>query len=364
MRYDKVRSVVRTDAPRETGRDRSWGRALVSRAIGRPLREEEGKSRALSLALQGGGSYGAFTWGVLDRLLEEATLGFDAASGTSAGAVNAVLLADGLAAGGPDEARQRLRQFWKRASDAALLTPFGRLGHAAAATSAATTTLALSAQLVSPYQFNPLGLNPLRTALADLVDFERLRNFSPMRLLVAATQVKTGRLRLFRETELTLDAVLASACLPLLHHAIEVEGEWYWDGGLSANPPLRQLVTASEADDIVIVQLTPETLEDLPQLSPAIQRRVNQIAFNSSLQMEIEAITDLRELCKKKGIFRSRFCRKLQRLRLHRIAAEDAVDGLDRTSTLNLDWSFLTRLMESGRRAAEEWLAGFAKPGE
>ncbi|MFZ5792647.1 MAG: patatin-like phospholipase family protein [Pseudomonadota bacterium] len=326
------------------------------RALRRPRRNEEAP-RLLSLALQGGGSFGAFTWGVLDRLLEEDGIAFDVLSGTSAGAVNAVLLADGLAAGGPEEARQRLRQFWKRASDAALFMPFGRLAGAGAVASAATTTLALSTQLVSPYQFNPLGLNPLRTALADLVDFERLRKASPLRLLVAATQVRNGRLRLFRETELTLDAVLASACLPLLHHAIEIEGEWYWDGGLSANPPLRQAVMASETDDVVIVQLTPENLDEVPQLSPAIHRRVSQIAFNSPLQMEIETIADLCERCRKEGLFRSRFCRKLQRLRLHRIAAEDAVDGLDRTSALNLDWAFLTRLMESGRRAAEKWLA-------
>ncbi|QEX24354.1 alpha/beta hydrolase [Hypericibacter adhaerens] len=315
----------------------------------------EAPVRPLSLALQGGGSFGAFTWGVLERLIEEPGTRFDALSGTSAGALNAVVLADGLATGGPEAAREKLQRFWKRASDAALFTPFGPLGNAGMTASAATT-LALSTQLVSPYQFNPLGLNPLRAILADLVDFERLRQASPMRLLIAATNVQTGRLRLFRESELTLEMVLASACLPLLHHAIEIEGEWYWDGGLSANPPLRPLALETEARDLVIVQLTPERVTRRPQSSPEIARRVNQISFNNPLQTEMEALADLVALYRREPLLLSRRDRRLRHLKLHRIAAEDAVDGLEHSSALALDWSFLTRLKESGRRAAETWV--------
>jgi NTE family protein len=359
MRYDTARSVARADRPAKIAGPwrRAWQRSPGlfrwerSRRTGTP-------ARLLSLALQGGGSFGAFTWGVLDRLIEQQGVNVDALSGTSAGAINAVILADGLAHG-PDQAREKLQRFWKRASDAALLTPFGPLGGAGVTTSAATT-LAFSTQLVSPYQFNPLGLNPLRAILSDLVDFERLRKAAPMRLFIAATHVKSGRLRLFRETELTLEMVLASACLPLLHHAIEIEGELYWDGGLSANPPLRRLAVESEADDLVVVQLTPERMKTVPQSSPEIARRVNQISFNSPLQIELEALSELATLYRREPFLLSRQGRKLRRLRLHKIAAEDAVEGLDRTSALDLGWPFLTRLRESGRQAAETWLAEMA----
>ncbi len=309
------------------------------------------RRRRLSLALQGGGSFGAFTWGVLDRLLESDGVAFDAVSGTSAGAVNAVVLANGLAQGGPDEARRQLTHLWKRLSHAAPLASLG----AATATSAA---IELSARVMSPYQFNPLGVNLLRDILKAEVDFARLRKSSPVRLLIAATRVSDGRLRLFREHEITLEAVLASACLPQLHHAVEIDGEWYWDGAFSANPPLRQLVFDSDTSDIMLVQISPEQQEGLPRLSSQIARRAAQIAFNSPLQKEMEGLDDLRALCKDVGLFRPAVCRKLDRLRLHRIVAEDSVDGLHHASALRLDWSFLTRLKESGYAAAAGWFAG------
>lgn len=360
MRYDAAKSATGSDPLKRVEGSRrfrlpGWRSRSLTVLRQRIGWRREAPVRPLSLALQGGGSFGAFTWGVLERLIEEPGTRFDALSGTSAGALNAVVLADGLATGGPEAAREKLQRFWKRASDAALFTPFGPLGNAGMTASAATT-LALSTQLVSPYQFNPLGLNPLRAILADLVDFERLRQASPMRLLIAATNVQTGRLRLFRESELTLEMVLASACLPLLHHAIEIEGEWYWDGGLSANPPLRPLALETEARDLVIVQLTPERVTRRPQSSPEIARRVNQISFNNPLQTEMEALADLVALCRREPLLLSRRDRRLRHLKLHRIAAEDAVDGLEHSSALALDWSFLTRLKESGRAAAETWV--------
>ena len=321
-------------------------RHLVPRALMAPLRRARAK-RPLSLALQGGGSFGAFTWGVLDRLLEQDDIVIDMVSGVSAGAVNAVLLADGLAEGGPAAARRRLEHFWRRVSSAA---PLARLGHAAAGTAA--IALELSTRVLSPYQFNPLGLNPLRGILADEVDFARLRRASPIRLLIGATRVKDGRLRLFRNDEITLDAVLASACLPHLQHAVEIEGDWYWDGGFSANPPLRQLVLDSAADDVVLVQITPEEQNGVPHLSHDITRRLNQITFNGPLQREIEALADLAAVCGRERYFRSRLCRKLQRLRLHRIAAEDVIEGLQQASASALGWPFLARLKEGGRAAA------------
>jgi NTE family protein len=357
-----VHFMQRKHATRASSRDfaqaPSYGSlGFLARAITAPLRRAEPKRR-LSLALQGGGSFGAFTWGVLDRLLEEQDIELDTVSGASAGAVNAVVLAGGLAAGGRAEAQRRLERFWMRVSDAAPAIRFGR-----AANDSAALAVDLLTRFVSPYQLNPLKLDPLRDCLADLVDFERLRADSPVQLVIAATRVKTGQPRFFRAADITLEAVLASACLPLLRHAVEIDGEWYWDGGYSANPPLRQLVLESGADDILLVQLTPETLEQLPLLSPDIARRMSQITFNGPLHREVEALADLRAMSRRDGLFRSRFCRKLQRLRLHRIAAEDEVDGLDRASALAIDRAFFLRLKESGRAAADRWLAGLPNAG-
>ena len=318
-------------------------------------RRHAGK-RPLSLALQGGGSFGAFTWGVLDQLLEQDAVALDMVSGVSAGAVNAVLLADGLAEGGPAAARARLERFWRRVSGAGALVRFGR-----AVAGTAALALEFSTRLLSPYQFNPLGLNPLREILAEEVDFARLRRASPIRLLIGATAVKDGRLRLFRNDEITLDVVLASACLPQLHHAVEIEGEWYWDGGFSANPPLRPLVLESKADDVVLVQITPEAQKGVPYLLHDITRRVNQITFNGPLQREMEAIADLTEAVRSERYFRSRLCRKLQRLSLHRIAAEDVVEGLQQASAMAVGWPFLARLKEGGRKAAADWAARLAE---
>ncbi|HEX4614838.1 MAG TPA: patatin-like phospholipase family protein [Stellaceae bacterium] len=315
-------------------------------------------NRSLSLALQGGGSFGAYTWGVLDRLLQEQSLGLDMISGTSAGAINAVILADGLAEGGPPAARERLARFWRRISDAAALTPFGQ----GAAGSAAIEALELSTRWMSPYQLNPLGFNPLRDILAGAVDFARLRAASPVRLLIAATRIKDGKLRLFREDEITLEAVLASACLPLIHHAVEIDGEWYWDGGLSANPPLRQLVVDTEANDILLVQVTPQVRQSLPRSSVEIFRRACQITFNSVLQKELDALDDLTALCRKEGAFRSPLCRKLLRLRLHHISPGEPADILEQASALDLDWRFLSRLKENGGEAAGRWLADSSVP--
>jgi NTE family protein len=334
----------------EVARPRANLRRLVPRTLMATLRRERPR-RWVSLALQGGGSFGAFTWGVLDRLLEQGDIAMDVVSGASAGAVNAVLLADGLAEGGPEAARLRLERFWRRVSAAA---PLARLGQAAAGTAAAA--LELSTRMLSPYQFNPLDLNPLRGILADEVDFARLRRASPIRLLIGATRVKDGRLRLFRNDEITLDVVLASACLPQLQHAVEIEGEAYWDGAFSANPPLRQLVLDSVADDVVLVQITPEEQSGVPYLLRDITRRVNQITFNGPLQREIEALADLAAVCGRERYFRSRLCRKLRRLRLHRIAAENAIEGLQQASALALGWPFLSRLKEGGRKAAAEYL--------
>jgi len=303
--------------------------------------------RRLSLALQGGGSFGAFTAGVLDGLLAEEGLALDAVSGASAGAINAVLLADGLAEGGRPAARQKLERFWNRLS---LLSPLPSLGLAEQAAASA-------AILLSPYQFNPLGHDPLRRILEKEVNFERLRRSSPVRLLIATTRVRDGSLRLFREHEISLDAVLASACLPHIHHAVEIDGEAYWDGGFTANPPLRQLVEESRTDDILLVQLTPNERDGIPHSSSEISRRVAEINFAHGLQHELDALAAMSALCDDAGLPKDGLCGKLRRLRLHRIAAEDSVEGLHDASPLKTDWPFIHRLRSAGHAAAAAWLA-------
>ncbi|MBV8591224.1 MAG: patatin-like phospholipase family protein [Acetobacteraceae bacterium] len=338
--------ILPNAGPSRLSRQHSWAGQPGRRGL-------QPNSRNLSLALQGGGSFGAFTWGVLDRLLEEDALRLDMVSGTSAGAVNAALLASGLAEDGPAGARRRLESFWTTLAN---LAPLGgwNLGVPGAAL---MTVLEISTHVVSPYQLNPLGLNPLRDLLLREVDFERLRAAKPVRLLIAATRVRDGQLRLFREDEITIEAVLASACLPLIQHAVEIDGEAYWDGGFSANPPLRQLALGTRAADVLLVQIMPEEYEGKPQAAVDISRRASIMAFNASLQREIDAVNDLRRGCQNAGIFSSQECRKLKRLRLHRIAAVDSVEGLAQASMLNTDPKFLHDLKESGRAAAQEWLS-------
>ncbi|HYZ64953.1 MAG TPA: patatin-like phospholipase family protein [Acetobacteraceae bacterium] len=313
----------------------------------RPRRFARAKGgRRLALALQGGGSFGSFTWGVLDRLLD-ADLELDMVSGTSAGALNAVLLADGLAEGGPEAAKRKLRHFWKRVSEVAPLP-------------VPTRAIELTTAFMSPYQFNPLGLNPLRDLLQAEVDFERLREARPLPLMIAATRVSDGRLRLFREDEITLEAVLASCCLPRLHHAVEIDGEAYWDGGFSANPPVRQLAIETSADLILLVQLLAEHAGGTPRRGAEITQRLSGIAFNEPLLKELEALDDLRAVCKEQKVMRSKLCRKILRLRLQRITAESAVQGLGDHSPLHADWPLLTRLHDAGAAAADGWLAAQA----
>ena len=292
----------------------------------------------LSLALQGGGSFGAFAWGVLDRLLEEEGVAFDAVSGSSAGAVNAVLVASGLIEGGRAGARAKLASFWKRISGAAALLPTGMpLG----------AGLELVMRTLSPYQFNPFNLNPLRDALAAEVNFERLRAQSKLRLLIGATRVRDGALRVFSNEELTVEAVLASACLPLLAQTVELDGEPYWDGGYAANPPLLPLVQATSAAQILIVQITPTTVEKPPMTAREIAARIEQIQFNATLNSELEAL----KLGKLLGL-----TRKLKDLRIGRISAQEHSEDLAEKSAGNLGWDFLESLQRSGRAAAELWL--------
>ena len=313
--------------------------------------------RPLSLALQGGGSFGAFTWGVLDRLLEQPDITWDTLSGASAGAVNAVLLADGLAAGGPPEARRKLAWFWEEVSRR---TPNG-------ATTLAVAALGASLRMLSPVAIDPPELTPLRALLTEGVDFDRLRRHAAEatgpNLLIAATRVRDGRATLFRTPEITRDAVLASACLPFLGRPVTIDNEAYWDGGYSANPPLRALVAESAAEDVLLVRLLPASQDGVPHGAQDVARRMQELAFNAPLQREADELAALRADARNWAPFRPARTRRLARLRLHEIAAPGAVAGLERESALDTGWPLLHRLMTAGREAAAEWLAADGRDG-
>lgn len=279
-------------------------------------------------------------------MLEEEHLSFDAVSGASAGAVNAVILAAGLLAGGKPEARRRLDHFWGRMSQ---MAPPKR-------SAAAALFADLVSHLISPYQLNPFNLNPLKSLLSAEIDFEALRANPPLRLLIAATAVSTGRLRIFRETELTREMVLASASLPLLSQAVPIGAERYWDGGYSANPPLTPLVEVSEASDLLIVQIMPTQGAELPMSSHAIVKRLEQVTFNGVFLREAAALAMMARVAGS-GSRDPAFSRKLRQLRVHHISADRECSKLSEASGGNLDRRFLLELRESGRSAAEAWLA-------
>jgi NTE family protein len=214
----------------------------------------------------------------------------------------------------------------------------------------------LATRLISPYQFNPFNLNPLKGILAEEVDFEALREAPALRLLVAATRVSDGGLRIFREKELTLDVALASSCLPLLHHAVTIDGEAYWDGGYAANPPLMPVIATSRASDVLVVQIVPTAGAEMPTTSPEIVKRTLQITFNGPLLRDLEALAAMTKLSGADGEG-SPLSRKLKRLRLHHVAAEKEVPGLGEASALDRDRDFLIALRDAGRAAADRWLA-------
>jgi NTE family protein len=310
----------------------------------------------IDLALQGGGSHGAFTWGVLDRLLEEPRLRIAGISGTSAGAMNAAVLADGWVEGGPEGARKALDKYWKRVSLAAALSPLQRspldrlMGSWTLDTSPAYITMDLMSRLLSPYNLNPLGLNPLRGILAESIDFSRLSR-SPIKLFITATNVRTGRGRIFRNPEITADVLLASACLPTMFRAIEIDGDPYWDGGFAGNPTITPLVRESDAHDVILVQINPRERPGTPRSAAEILNRLNEISFNSPLAKELRMIALLRQVVDPGTGEGARWAR----MRTHTIRT-DLLAQLGASSKLNAEWDFVTMLRTEGRRAASEFL--------
>lgn len=315
--------------------------------------------KPINLALQGGGSHGALTWGVLDRLIEDDRLDIRALSGTSAGAMNAVVLADGFARDGKAGARAALTAFWKAVSEAARYSPAQRTwldrmtGRYSLDRSPGYLWMEAMGRLFSPYELNPFDLNPLRDLLAAQVDFDRV-NGSGVFVNVTATNVRTGLPRVFATGELSVDTVLASACLPQIYKAVEIGGEAYWDGGFSANPALYPLVMNSESRDVVIVQINPFVRQTLPRTAREIINRVNEISFNTSLVKELRTLA----LMEKAGVQMPGAGPEgaLGGAFLHLIHVDEEVQDLAASSKLNAEWGYLQTLFDRGRRWAEVWL--------
>lgn len=325
------------------------------------------KVKPINLALQGGGSHGAFTWGVLDRLFEDDRLDIAAISGTSAGAMNAVVAAHGYHDGGAEGARAKLDSFWRAVSAAAMASPIRRspldilTGTWNLDLSPAFTFFDMLSRVASPYELNPLRLNPLRDVIEDQIDFAKVRDCEGMGLFLAATRVHTGRVRVFRRSEITADVMMASACLPFLFHAVEIEGEPYWDGGYMGNPPLFPFFSGSDCDDIVIVQTNPIVREGTPASAREILNRLNEITFNSALQHELRAIRFVTRLIDEGDLDAKRY----RRMMVHMIHGRKQIRPLGASSKLNAEWPFLRHLFEIGRAAAEDWLArNFAALGQ
>jgi NTE family protein len=312
------------------------------------------RQRRLNLALEGGGAHGAFTWGVLDRLLEDETLDVGWISATSAGAVNAVALAAGLAEGGRAGARAKLRAVWEAVAKAGV--PDLLRNNPWLAGLSKSNTLAQVASLFSPYDFNPLNFDPFRKLLEAHVDFARLRASAGPQLLIAATDVATGRPRLFRRAETTVEAVLASACLPTIHHAVSIDGHAYWDGGFSANPDLVTLGRESPVGDTLIVKLNSIEKPGVPMSAREISARINQITFNQPMLRDMEVIETVRALGRWSRLMNARDAR-LARHRFHLIDAGRFTGALAPESKGKPDLELLTYLHSAGRSETEKWLA-------
>lgn len=325
------------------------------------------KTKAVNLALQGGGAHGAFTWGVLDHILEDGRLEIAAISGTSAGAMNAVALADGYTRGGAKEARSTLHTFWESMSALARFGPIQRtpldifMGNWSLENSPSFHALEAMTRVVSPYQFNPMNINPLRDLVAESIDFDSVRACDAIKLFISATNVETGRVKIFDHKQLTVDMVMASACLPFIYQAVEIDGVPYWDGGYMGNPALFPFHGTTGTDDIVVIQINPIERCGAPRTAQEIQNRLNEISFNGSLLKELRAIDFVDRLIAEGKLSTDEY----RQVRVHIIENQDALKPLGASSKMNAEWAFLVHLRDLGRQTASEWMdANFKNIGQ
>ena len=321
------------------------------------MTEAHAEPKLINLALQGGGSHGAFSWGVLDRLLEDPRVEIEGITGASAGAMNAVALAAGFADGDREEARASLRRFWTGVLDEARSSPLQRspiemlLGNWGMEASPAYVMFDLVTRVASPYDFNPFNLNPLRDLVVQLIDFDRVRK-SKVKVFISATNVETGRAHVWNKKELTADHVMASACLPWLFKAVEIDGVPYWDGGFTGNPALWPLFEHCDSDDVVLVQINPIKRSGAPTTARDIINRVNEITFNASLLHDLRAMDFVARLIEAGRLDDTEYRRML----MHAIADEKSLGELGASSKFNVEPDFIDMLFQKGRAAAENWL--------
>jgi len=315
-------------------------------------------TKKINLALQGGGAHGAYTWGVLDRLLEEKNVEIEGISGTSAGAMNAAMLVNGFVQGGREGAKECLETFWRRVSEAAAFSPLHKTPLDRMLTgwnmdlSPAYHWFDLMSRIFSPYELNPLHINPMRSIIEELIDEDQVKACSTIKLFVTATHVASGQARVFQCHEITPDVLLASACLPFIFQAIEIDGQNYWDGGYMGNPAIWPLIYNCQSEDVVLVQINPIHDEKLPQTAGEIINRLNEISFNSSLIAEMRAINFVSKLLQEGTVSAKRY----KDMRVHLIYAADHLKSLNASSKMNADWDFFLYLKNIGRLTAEHWL--------
>ena len=321
-------------------------------------KSQETKKKTINLALQGGGAHGAFTWGVLDALLEDGRLEVEALTGTSAGAMNAAVYATGLSKNGPEGARKALLDFWRDVSLDGHIPPAARMLLDVMMTpwkigaAAGQSVMEASRNVFSAYELNPLDINPLRSVVEKHVNFKMLRETKGPNLFIAATSVHTGKLRIFKRPELTADMLMASAALPFLFRAVDVEGEPFWDGGFMGNPALFPLFNSNAVNDIVLVQINPIERDDTPDNAVDIMERVNEITFNAPLLGELRAIDFVSRMISEGALKGTHH----KAIRMHRIEAQDKLNAFGTASKLQADWAFFTKLFDIGRETAQIFL--------
>lgn len=313
--------------------------------------------KKMNLALQGGGAHGAVTWGVLDRLLEDDRIAVEGISGASAGAVNAAALAYGLFRGGRESARETLDRLCEEIMRVGAFASPVRAGPFDDADDPlAYRMFDIFTRIYSPYQFNPFNINPLRDVLARVIDFDALKECTVTKLYLSATNVRTGKVKIFRTRDASIDAVLASTCLPFLFKAVEIDGEAYWDGGYMGNPPLFPFFYEVESSDVVIVHINPLTRDKVPMTAPEILNRLNEISFNGSLLRELRAVAFVEKLLED-GWLKEEYRDELKKVRIHSIRSDCALEDYSVASKFNVDRRFLTTLKAQGRAIADEWLS-------
>ncbi len=329
--------------------------------------------KKINLALQGGGSHGAFTWGVLDEILRDGRLDFDSITATSAGSMNAAIMLYGLHKGGNEGARELLETFWRRTSEAgSCFNPLSQVNSNYLEkffpwipkpflnNAAGLNYLENVGQTISPYRSNPLNLNPLRDILASLIDFDNLPETSRWKVFISATNVRVGESRVFKNEEITLDVLMASAALPYLFQAVEIDGDFYWDGGYTGNPSLWPLFYESETRDLLIIHVNPIKRPELPKEAYEIENRLNEITFNSSLLDELRAIQFVQKLLEK-DMLKDEFKDRYKDIRLHAIRSEETMREFGASSKYDTSWHFLTSLRDAGRNVAKTWLQNHFK---